>query len=253
MKVTFLGTGTSQGVPVIGCDCAVCVSEDSKDNRLRSSIILEEEGYYLLFDTGPDFRYQMLRARIPRLDSILMTHFHNDHVAGLDDVRPFNFRQGRSIDVFADDLTYKALQQKYDYVFAAEPYPGAPKIDLHHHNFEPFTLGPFQITPFKVFHGRLPITAYRINDLLYMTDVKTIPQKAYNLFEGVDTLTINALRREEHHSHLNLSEAIQESERIGARETYFMHISHYLGLHEEVNDELPPHIHLSYDTLTIEV
>jgi len=252
LKVTFLGTGTSQGVPVIGCDCAVCYSKDAKDNRLRSSILLEEEGFFLLFDTGPDFRYQMLRSRVPQLDAVLMTHFHNDHVAGLDDVRPFNFKQGRSIDVFADDLTYDALKLKYDYVFAAEPYPGAPKIDLHHHEFSPFTLGPFHITPFKVFHGRLPITAYRVNDLLYITDVKTIPQKAYELLGGADTLIINALRREEHHSHLNLQEAKGEAEKIGAKKTYFMHISHYLGLHNQVDKELPPNIHLAYDTLSIE-
>jgi len=253
LKVTFLGTGTSQGVPVIGCDCAVCLSKDEKDNRLRSSIMFEKEGYGLLVDTGPDFRYQMLRAQISRIDAVLMTHFHNDHIAGLDDIRPFNFRQGASIDVFADELTHKALEHKYDYVFDSEPYPGAPKVNLHHHNFEPFSLGPFEISPFKIYHGKLPITAYRVDDVLYMTDVKTIPEEAYRLFDDADILIINALRREEHHSHLNLSEALDESERIGAKKTYFMHISHYLGLHDEVKKELPPEVDLAYDTLSIEI
>jgi len=249
LNVTFLGTGTSQGVPVIGCHCAVCLSKDPKDKRLRSSILLEKDGFYLVFDTGPDFRYQMLRAKVPRLDAVLMTHFHNDHIAGLDDIRPFNFRQGASIDFFADELTRKILTRKFDYVFDTDPYPGAPKINLHPHNFQSFSLGPFHITPFKVFHGNLPITAYRVNDLLYMTDVKTIPEEAYEECKKAETLIINALRREEHHSHLNLSEALDQARRIGARKTYLMHISHYMGLHQEVVKELPPHVHMAYDTL----
>jgi phosphoribosyl 1,2-cyclic phosphate phosphodiesterase len=212
--------------------------------------MIEKEGFNLLIDTGPDFRYQMLRANITHLDAILMTHFHNDHIAGLDDIRPFNFRQGRSLEVYADDLTKKVLRQKFDYVFDENPYPGAPQVDLYHHDFSSFSLGPFAITPFEVFHGRLPITAYRIDDLLYMTDVKTIPDNTYDLLQGADTLILNALRREEHHSHLNLTDAINESGKIKPKKTYFQHISHYLGLHEEVEKELPPDIHLAYDTLS---
>lgn len=253
MKITFLGTGTSQGVPVIGCDCAVCLSSDPRDSRLRCSALFEESGFRLLIDTGPDFRYQMLRAKVPSIDAILMTHFHNDHIAGLDDIRPFNFTQGQSIKVFADELTHAALEKKYDYVFEKKPYPGAPKVDLFLHEFKTRQLGPFTVTPFKVFHGRLPITAYRINDVLYITDAKTIPPQAYDLFEGVKLLILNALRHEEHHSHFNLQQAVEFAKEIEVDRAYFLHISHYMGLHREVQEDLPSNIFLSYDTLEVDV
>lgn len=251
MKITFLGTGTSQGIPVIGCECKVCRSTDERDQRFRSSALLQYEGVNLVIDTGPDFRLQMLNTGIKHLDGVLVTHYHNDHIAGLDDIRPFNFMQKSSMKVFADRDSRKILKKKFNYIFEKDPYPGAPSVDLKDHEFSEFSLGQFHIRPFKVWHGKMTITAYQINDLVYITDANAIPESEYKLISNCKVLVLNALRKKAHHSHFNLEQAIELSKKLKAERTYLLHISHYLGLHNEVSGELPENVHLAYDGLTV--
>lgn len=252
MKITFLGTGTSQGVPVIACSCNVCQSSNPQDKRLRSSILIEIEDLRMVVDTGPDFRYQMLRAKVQKLDAVLFTHPHKDHIAGLDDVRAFNRLQGSAIDIYADEYVQEALKREFYYAFQPQKYFGIPQLNLHEINeSQSFYIKNIEITPILVFHYRMPVLGFRIEDFAYITDAKTISKEEKDKLRGVKTLVLNALQKESHISHLTLSEAIELAEEIGAETTYFTHISHNMGLHEEVSQELPPQMHLAYDGLII--
>ncbi|MHA4895201.1 MBL fold metallo-hydrolase [Pedobacter sp. PWIIR3] len=251
MKITFLGTGTSQGIPVITCQCAVCQSADKRNNRLRVSMLIETGDQTIVIDSGPDFRYQMLRAKVKDLDAILFTHEHKDHVAGLDDIRPFNYLLKKNIDIYATDRVQDALKKEFSYIFSETKYPGLPQIDLHTINDQPFHIGQTEIIPLPIMHYKLPILGFRIGDFTYITDAKTVSEETIVKVKGSKILVINALQREQHVSHFTLNEALAFAEKIGAEQTYFTHISHNLGLHGEVEKELPPHINLAYDGLTL--
>lgn len=254
MKITFLGTGTSQGVPVIACECKVCTSGDSLDKRLRVSVLVETQGKTIVIDAGPDFRYQMLRAGVKHLDAILFTHEHKDHVAGLDDVRAFNFKQGSEVDIYASPRVQEALKQEFHYIFSAYKYPGIPRLELHDiHDDTPFDVGGINIIPISVMHFQLPIYGFRIGDFTYITDAKTIAQKELEKVKGSRVVVLNALQKENHISHLTFSEAKQIAAEVNADKTYFTHLSHRLGTHAEVSSELPGNIRLAYDGLTIEL
>lgn len=251
MTVTFLGTGTSQGVPVIACDCPVCTSTDVKDNRLRSSVMVELDGRNIVIDTGPDFRYQMLRRHITHLDAVLFTHSHKDHVAGLDDVRAFNRQQGGAIDIYGTRDVHEALQREFYYAFSAKRYPGVPMLDLHEITSDPFRLFGHSVVPIEVMHYMMPVLGFRIGDFTYITDAKTVDDRQREKINGSKILVVNALQRETHISHFTLDEAVAFAQGIGAEHTYFTHISHRLGLHAEVERELPDGIHLAYDGLQL--
>ena len=253
MKITFLGTGTSQGIPVIGCKCVVCQSADKKDQRLRVSVWVKTADKSIVIDSGPDFRYQMLRAGVDDLDAILYTHEHKDHVAGLDDIRPYNYILKKRIDIYATERVQEALKREFQYIFADTKYHGLPQIDLHTITNEPFAIGENTIVPFEVMHYKLPILGYRIGDFTYITDDKNISEASLEKIKGTKVLVLNALQKEDHISHLTFSEAIELANKVGAEMTYFTHISHNLGLHAEVSKELPAHIKLAYDGLTIEL
>ncbi|WP_316800727.1 MBL fold metallo-hydrolase [Pedobacter frigidisoli] len=254
MKITFLGTGTSQGVPVIACNCAVCTSTDKKNNRLRTSVLVETDDKTIVVDSGPDFRYQLLREGVKDLDAVLFTHEHKDHIAGLDDIRPFNYLLHKVIDVYATERVQNALKREFYYIFADTKYHGLPQINLHTVvNGEDFQIGKNTITPIEVMHHLLPITGYRIGDFTYITDAKTITPESVETIRGTKVLVINALQKEAHISHFNLNEAINFAQMIGAEITYLTHISHNLGLHEQVEQELPANIRLAYDGLKIEL
>ncbi len=252
-KITFLGTGTSQGVPIIACDCIVCQSKDAKDKRLRSSIHIEQDNTSIVFDSGPDFRQQMLRARIKRMDALIFTHGHKDHTAGFDDIRGFNFIQQSDMEVFCDKRVEETLRKDFDYVFADTKYPGVPKANLHRIENELFTVNGIPIQPIHVLHYKLPVFGFRINDFTYITDANYISEEEKEKIKGSKVFVINALRREKHISHFTLQEAIELAQEIGAERTYFTHISHQLGLHQEVQRELPEGIELAYDGLVIEL
>lgn len=254
MTITFLGTGTSQGVPVISCQCEVCTSEDEKDNRLRSSVLIETEDKTFVIDSGPDFRYQMLRAKAKTLDAVLFTHEHKDHIAGLDDIRPFNYLQKKVIDVYATDRVQAALKREFHYIFADTKYHGLPQINLHTVvNGQAFNVGNTSVMPVEVMHHLLPITGYRIGGFTYITDAKTISPSSIEKIKGTKVLVLNALQKGNHISHFTLKEAITFAQTIGAEKTYLTHISHNLGLHEVVSQDLPKGIYLAYDGLRIEL
>lgn len=251
MKVTFLGTGTSQGIPVITCKCAVCQSADYRDKRLRVSVLVETGDKTIVIDSGPDFRYQMLRAGVKDLDAILFTHEHKDHVAGLDDIRPFNYLLKKNIDIYATERVQHALKREFSYIFAEAHYPGLPQIDLHTITDVPFYVGDTKVIPLNIMHYKLPILGFRIGDFSYITDAKTIVDETLDKVKGTRILVVNALQREEHISHFTLDEAIAFSQKVGAETTYFTHISHNLGLHASVEKDLPTNIKLAYDGLMI--
>jgi phosphoribosyl 1,2-cyclic phosphate phosphodiesterase len=250
MKITLLGTGTSQGVPVIGCDCPVCQSDHPKDKRLRVACMISDDTTTVVIDVGPDFRQQMLRAKVRKLDAVLITHEHNDHTAGVDDLRSFNFRQGFDMPIYANSQVITDLQQRFAYAFAPNRYPGAPSFDCreieHSHNFFVQSLA---ITPIRVWHGKLPILGFRIGNFAYLTDVKRIEDAELEKLQNLKVLIISAIHYSEHHAHLNIPEAIALIEKLKPQQTYFTHISHNLGLHEVVNPTLPPNIALAYDGL----
>jgi phosphoribosyl 1,2-cyclic phosphate phosphodiesterase len=253
MKVTFLGTGTSQGVPLIACQCPVCRSEDAKDKRLRSSVLIEINDLNIVIDSGPDFRQQMLREGLSRLDAIVYTHEHKDHTAGLDDIRGFNFIMGLPIDLYLDERVEASIRREFQYIFAERRYPGIPEVNLHPIVNEPFDVKGVEFIPIQVMHMRLPIFGFRIQDFTYITDLKTITAEEKEKIKGSKVLVVNALRREEHPSHITFEEALALVEELKPEQAYFTHISHQLGLHEEVTKELPPNVHLAYDGLKVEV
>jgi len=249
LKITFLGTGTSQGVPVIGCDCPVCTSLDYRDKRLRTSVFLETEGGNLVIDTGPDFRQQMLREDIKKLDAVIFTHGHKDHVAGLDDVRAFNFMQSMDMPVYAQSAVLAQLKIEFSYAFEPLAYPGIPRLNLIEITEKPFSIGGLHIIPLPVLHLKMPVLGYRINNFSYITDANFIPDETFKKLEGTEILVINALQRENHISHFNQEQAIAVARKVAARQTYFTHVSHKLGLHKAVEKELPEAIALGYDGL----
>lgn len=251
MKITFLGTGTSQGIPVITCNCMVCKSTDHRDKRLRVSVLIETDDKTIVIDSGPDFRYQMLRAGVKDLDAILFTHEHKDHVAGLDDIRPFNYLLKKNIDIYATERVQHALRKEFAYIFAEAHYPGLPQIDLHTIADRPFYVGDNEIIPLHIMHYKLPILGFRIGDFSYITDAKTIAEETIEKIKGSRILVVNALQKEQHISHFTLDEAIEFSQLVDAETTYFTHISHNLGLHAVVEKELPANVKLAYDGLTI--
>lgn len=254
MKITFLGTGTSQGVPVIACACEVCVSENKKDKRLRSSVLVELAGRCFIIDTGPDFRYQMLRENVRQLDAVIFTHEHKDHIAGLDDVRAFNHKQQQPIPIYADERTLNAIKREFYYAFSLPRYPGAPELAVHEIGHKEFIIADtITVNPIEVMHYKLPVKGFRILDFTYITDMKTISDVEKKKIEGTKILVLNALQQTSHISHLTLDEAIDFAQEINAEETYFTHISHKMGTHSEVSKRLPEHISLAYDGLKIEL
>lgn len=247
-KLTILGTGTSQGIPVIGCDCGVCTSDSPKDKRLRCSVKIETDNTCIIIDTGPDFRTQMLASQTRKIDAVLLTHEHNDHIIGLDDVRPFNFRQGKMINVYALRRVINEVNHRFQYIFSDKPYPGSPRIMTHIiEEGAIIELGDLKVEALSVLHGRLPILGYRIDKLAYLTDVKVLPEATLARLKNLDVLLLSALHHYPHHSHLTLQEAVDMAQLIGAEETYLIHMSHYMGLHGEVSKTLPENIHLAYD------
>lgn len=253
MTITFLGTGTSQGVPVIGCDCPVCRSVDFRDKRLRVSVHVEVAGKSFVIDTGPDFRQQVLRERIRRLDAVLFTHEHKDHTAGLDDVRSYNFLQGHDMPVYARPSVLDQLRREFAYVFAEKKYPGVPRLHLHEIQNEPFTVEGIPVTPIEVQHLRLPVYGFRIGDFAYVTDANFIADEELAKLRGTKVLVLNALQQTAHPSHFTLAEALEIVERVGPERAYFTHLSHKMGLHREVEARLPSHVRLGFDGLRVEV
>ncbi|HRG80964.1 MAG TPA: MBL fold metallo-hydrolase [Chitinophagaceae bacterium] len=252
LTITFLGTGTSSGVPMIGCDCAVCTSTDPKDNRLRSSILVESANTSLVVDTGPDFRYQMLRQKVKKLDAVLFTHPHKDHMAGLDDIRAFNFFTKKPIDIYADSLTEEAVRRDFYYAFTDTKYPGIPELNLNTISTEPFMVGDIPVIPIQVWHLKMPVMGFRFGSFTYITDANRIEENEKNKIRGSEILVLNALRRQKHISHFSLGEAIDLVEELQIPEAYFTHLSHQMGLHAEIESELPEQIHLAWDGLNLE-
>jgi phosphoribosyl 1,2-cyclic phosphate phosphodiesterase len=250
-KVSFLGTGTSTGIPMIGCKCAVCTSTHSKDKRLRSSVLIQSDTTAVIIDTTPDFRYQMLRTNTTHLDAVLYTHPHKDHMAGLDDIRALNFLTQKPMDIYANSLTEEAVRRDFYYAFADTKYPGVPELNLITIDETPFVVGDLPIQPILVYHHKMPVYGFRIGDFTYITDANRIDEDQMNLIRGSKVLVLNALRKEDHISHFTLQQAVDISMELAVPEVYFTHISHQLGKHEDINKELPPHIQLAYDGLQI--
>ncbi len=254
MQITFTGTGTSQGIPVIACSCHVCQSTDLRDKRLRSSIHIQTENASIVIDTGPDFRQQMLRENIKYLDAVVFTHEHKDHTAGLDDVRAFNFVQKKAMKVYATKQVQEALKREFAYAFANIKYPGVPEIALEEINAKtPFTINGVTLIPILVYHYKLPVLGFRIGDFTYITDANFIPEEEKEKIKGSKIIVINALRRQTHISHFTLEEAIALMDELKPEKAYFTHISHQLGKHEDVSKELPAYIKLAYDGLKLDI
>ncbi len=251
IKITFLGTGTSQGVPIVACDCDVCISADSRDKRLRSSILVETEKTRFVIDAGPDFRQQLLSQKIKQLDAVVFTHEHKDHIAGLDDVKAFNFINKMRMPIYATKRVETALQREFAYIFSEEKYPGIPEIDLINFDNEPFYVGDILLSPVNVMHYKLPVKGFRINDFAYVTDANFIPEEEKLKLKNLNVLVLNALRREPHVSHFTFEEAIDLVNELKPKKAYFTHISHQLGLHETVSKELPNNIELAVDGLQL--
>lgn len=254
MKIHFLGTGTSTGVPVIGCTCPTCTSTDMRDHRLRTSAIVEYQGKTILIDVGPDFRQQMLRARNYEIDAILLTHHHYDHVGGIDDIRGLNYSTRRRFEIYALSSTRASLQKSLYYVFEAHPYPGIPRFDINVVEYNiPFMAAGVEVVPLEVIHGAMPIAGYRIGPLAYITDASSLPEETIEAIRGVDTLVLNALGMFEHPSHFSLPQSIEVARQVGARQTYFIHASHHMGLQSEAEKMLPETMNIAYDGLEVEV
>lgn len=253
MNITFLGTGTSQGVPVIGCQCPVCTSLDFRDKRLRTSIHIEIAGKSIVVDTGPDFRQQMLREHITRLDAVIFTHAHRDHTAGLDDVRAYNFMQQMDMPVYGTHPTLDQLRVEYAYAFHPNAYPGLPRITLNEIDENPFSINGTSILPLPVMHLKLPVLGFRFENFSYITDANFISDSTVDKLRGTEVLVLNALQREWHVSHFNLEEALKMIEIIAPKQTYLTHISHKLGMHSMVEKELPSNVSLAFDGLRLQM
>lgn len=238
---------------MIGCDCTVCQSDDRKDQRLRSSILVQSARTTLVVDTGPDFRYQMLREKVSRLDAVLFTHPHKDHMAGLDDIRAFNFFHKRPMDIYADSLSEEAVRRDFYYAFSDTKYPGIPELNLHTISLEPFLVGDIPVQPIQVWHLRMPVLGFRFGKFTYITDANRIEEEEKDKIRGSEVLVLNALRKQKHISHFTLDEAIQLAQELNVRKAYFTHISHQLGRHADVEAELPEKIHLAWDRLRVEM
>lgn len=251
MKVTFLGTGTSQGVPVIACECEVCRSLDFRDKRTRSSVLIETDHLTILIDSGPDFRNQMLRERVKRIDAILFTHAHKDHTAGLDDIRSFNFKQKQAIPIFGTTEVIQQLKKEFEYIFVDKSYPGIPQLTVNEITDKPFQINGTEITPVPVLHYKLPVLGFRIGEFTYITDANKIPDRSKSLIKGSEALVLNALQKEPHISHFTLAEAIYLAEELEVPKTYLTHISHKLGIHSQVSSEIPQNVELAYDGLQL--
>ncbi|MTI29751.1 MBL fold metallo-hydrolase [Xanthovirga aplysinae] len=253
MKVKFLGTGTSQGVPVIACHCEVCESLDFRDKRLRSSVQIEVEGKSIIIDSGPDFRQQVIREGIEKLDALIYTHQHKDHTAGLDDVRGFNFKQNKDMPVYARKEVLDQLQQEFSYIFAENKYPGTPRLEVYEIQNSPFLIDQVEIIPIEVLHYKMPVFGFRIQDFTYITDANFISQIEKEKIRGSKVLVLNALQQKKHISHFNLEEALAVIEELAPQKAFLTHISHYLGLHAEISSKLPANVELAYDGLEIAI
>ncbi|MFN2439441.1 MAG: MBL fold metallo-hydrolase [Chitinophagaceae bacterium] len=251
LKITFLGTGTSSGIPMIACDCEVCTSADKKDIRLRASILVQSATTTIVVDTTPDFRYQMLRENVKKIDAVLFTHPHKDHIAGLDDIRAFNYFQQTSINIYANTLTQDALKREFVYVFAEKKYPGIPEINLITIDKQPFVIGDITVVPILVWHLHMPVLAFRFCDFTYVTDANTIEEEERKKISGSKIMVLNALRKKKHISHFSLPEAIEMVQQLKVPEAYFIHLSHQMGKHQDVEKILPAGIHLAYDGLVL--
>jgi phosphoribosyl 1,2-cyclic phosphate phosphodiesterase len=253
LQITFLGTGTSSGVPMIGCDCEVCRSPEKKDKRLRSSILVRSPHTTLVVDTGPDFRYQMLRAKVRKLDAVIYTHPHKDHLAGLDDIRAYNFFTRKAMHIYADSLTEEALRRDFYYAFTDTKYPGIPELELHTLTNEGFRVGDIPVMPVPVWHLKMPVMGFRFGKFTYITDANRIDEPEKEKIRGSEVLVLNALRLKKHISHFNLEEAIELVRELKVPTAYFTHISHQLGKHELIEAELPDGMHLAWDGLVLEL
>lgn len=253
MKIKFLGTGTSQGVPIIGCDCKVCQSNDPKDKRLRTSILVEIDNKNFVIDTGPDFRQQMLREGVTDIHAVIYTHEHRDHVAGLDDIRPINFINQKPVSIYAEERVLEAIKQMLPYAFGENKYPGVPSIELNTIDTKEFVIDNIHIIPIRAFHYKLPVLGFRIGDFTYITDANYIPEEEKEKIVGSKYLVVNALRKKKHVSHFSLSEAQQLVKEFSPRQAFFIHISHQMGFHQEVNSQLPGNMSLAYDGLHLDI
>jgi phosphoribosyl 1,2-cyclic phosphate phosphodiesterase len=253
MKITFLGTGTSQGIPVIACDCKVCRSDNPKDNRLRTSVLIEDNNQTFVIDTGPDFRQQMLRENVQKLDAIIYTHQHKDHVAGMDDIRAFNYKFKKDMDIYCTAEVEEALIREFPYVFSSYKYPGVPEIKIHNIKNEPFNINGVEILPIEGLHYKLPVFGYRINDFVYLTDVSFVSEKEKEKMKGADIIVLDALRKTPHISHFTMEQAVDLLEELQPKQGYLIHISHLMGLHNEVVKELPDFIKPAHDGLVLKL
>ncbi|MCF0173770.1 MAG: MBL fold metallo-hydrolase [Bacteroidales bacterium] len=253
MKVTFLGSGTSQGVPIIACDCRVCNSTDPCDKRLRASILVKYEGQTILVDAGPDFRYQMLRAGVKHLDAILLTHNHKDHTGGLDDIRALNWIEQRPAEIYCEKYVLESLKKEYSYVFQEEKYPGAPEWNINLIDEKPFSINGVEIIPIRGLHYKLPVLGFRFGNFAYCTDMNYIAEEEFSKLKGVEVFVINTVKEGKHISHFSLSEAVEVCRKVGAKMSFLTHISHQLPPHKELADMLPKDIKPAYDGLEIEI
>ena len=251
LTITFLGTGTSSGVPMVACDCRVCISDDKKDKRLRSSILVQSATTSFVVDTTPDFRYQMLREQVKKLDAVLYTHPHKDHIAGLDDVKAFTFNSGNPMEVYANELTQESLKREFYYIFTDKKYPGIPQINLNTIDLTPFSIGDIPVIPILVWHLHMPVFGFRFGNFTYITDANRMEESEKEKIKGSEILILNALRHKKHLSHFTLKEATDLVQELQISQAYFTHVSHQLGRHQEINGELPNAIELAYDGMQL--